>query len=90
MKISAVEVHTLRFTYPPKDRFHFAGGECTGRLTSIIRVKTDDGVEGVGSAYSHPQLVRAIIQDHLAPLLIGKSPLEIEYLWKQNQRLTQW
>ena len=90
MKICEVEVYTLRFTYPVEERFEFAGGLCTGRLTSIVRVKTDDGLEGVGSTYSHPQLVRTIIQDHLAPFLMGKNPLEIQNLWKQNQRLTQW
>jgi len=90
MKIIAVDVFTLRFSYEPENRFRYAGGECTGRLTSLVKIKTDAGLEGIGSSYSHPQLVNAIISDHLSPFLLGKDPLEIERWWTANQNLTQW
>lgn len=90
LKIISLQVYTLRFLYKPENRFRYANGECTGRLTSIVRVRTDDGIEGIGSAYSHPVLIRSIIEDHLGPFLIGKNAIDIQESWTQNQRLTQW
>ncbi len=90
MKIRDIEVINLRFEYPPERRFHYAGGICTGRLTSLIRVDTDEGVVGVGSVYSHPDLVRTIVEGQLRPLLVGADPLEIESCWQRCYTLTRW
>ena len=90
MKIRDIEVINLRFEYPPEKRFHYAGGICTGRLTTLIKVHTDDGVEGLGSVYSHPDLVRTIVEGQLRPLLIGSDPLEIEACWQRCYALTRW
>lgn len=90
MKIRDIEVINLRFEYPPERRFHYAGGICTGRLTSLIRVDTDEGVVGVGSVYSHPDLVRTIVEGQLRPLLVGADPLEIESCWQRCYALTRW
>lgn len=90
MKITNLEVINLRFTYPPGKEFHYAGGTCTGRLSSLIRVSTDSGIEGIGSVYSHPDLVRLIVEQQLRDLLIGEDPLEIESIWEKNYRVTRW
>lgn len=90
MKIRDIEVINLRFEYPPERRFHYAGGTCTGRLTSLIKVYTDEGVVGLGSVYSHPDLVRTIIEGQLRPLLVGADPLEIESCWQRCYALTRW
>ena len=70
MKIRDIEVINLRFEYAPERRFRYAGGTCTGRLTTLVKVCTDEGVEGLGSVYSHPDLVRTIIEGQLRPLLV--------------------
>ena len=90
MKICDIEVINLRFEYPPERRFHYAGGICTGRLTSLIKVYTDEGVVGLGSVYSHPDLVRTIVEGQLRPLLVGADPLEIESCWQRCYTLTRW
>ena len=90
MKITNIEVTNLRFTYPPGQRFQYAGGTCTGRLSSLIRVSTDEGIEGIGSVYSHPDLVRMIVEQQLRNLLIGEDPLEVEAIWDKNYRITRW
>ena len=90
MKITNLEVVNLRFTYPPGKEFNFAGGCCTGRLSSLIRVTTDSGTEGIGSVYSHPELVRVIVEHQLRDLLVGEDPLEIEKIWEKSYRLTRW
>jgi L-alanine-DL-glutamate epimerase-like enolase superfamily enzyme len=90
MKITNIEVTNLRFTYPPGQQFDYAGGACTGRLSSLIRVSTDDGIEGIGSVYSHPDLVRMIVEQQLRDLLIGEDPLNVEAIWDKNYRITRW
>ena len=90
MKIRDIEVINLRFGYSPERRFRYAGGVCTGRLTSLVKVRTDEGIEGIGSVYSHPDLVRTIIENQLRPFLLGENPLEIERIWDRCYVLTRW
>ncbi len=90
MKIEAVEVINLHYPYPAGKGFQFAGGQATGRLTTLVRVHTDSALIGLGSAYSHPDLVRTIIDRHLAPLLLGADPTQTDQLWDKMYRLTQW
>ena len=60
----------------------------------VIRVLTDEGIEGIGEVDSSPEVVRG--RDHapgshsltggLRDLLIGEDPLEIERLWEKMYR----
>ena len=88
MKIDHVETITLRFEYA--DGFQYAGGKCTARVTSLVLVHTDTGHVGIGAAYSHPGLVHLIVQEQLAPLLIGEDPTDVEALWQRMYRVTRW
>ncbi len=90
MRIDHVEVLNLLFEYPAARRFRYAGGVCTARMTSLVRVYTDTGHVGVGSAYSHPGLVTLVIQGQLAPLLRGEDPREVEALWQRMYAVTRW
>ena len=90
MQIRDIEVINLRFEYPPDRRFRYAGGTCTGRVTSLIRVHTDSDLVGLGSVYSHPDLVRLIVEGQLRPALVGEDPSRIEGLWKRCYKLTRW
>ena len=51
---------------------------------------TDSGTIGIGSVYSHPELVRAIVEDQLRDILIGDDPLEVESIWEKSDRVTRW
>lgn len=88
MKIDRLETINLRFEYA--DGFTYAGGKCTGRLTSLVLVHCDNGQVGIGSAYSHPALVHLIVQHQLAPLLVGQDPTDVERLWDRMYRITRW
>ena len=90
MKIDHVEVINLCFEYPNRHGFQYAGGVCTGRLTSLVRVHTDTGEVGIGSAYSHPGLVCLVIRDQLDPMLRGEDPTEVETLWDKMYGITRW
>ena len=60
----------------------------------LIRVLTDEGIEGIGEVDSSPEVARAVItapRSHsltggLRDLLIGENPLEIERLWEEMYR----
>ncbi|MDB5389628.1 MAG: hypothetical protein JWM11_5274 [Planctomycetaceae bacterium] len=88
MKIDHIETIHLRFEYA--DGFTYAGGKCTARVTTLIRIHTDDGRVGTGSVYSHPGLVELVVQQQLAPLLKGDDPTDIEALWTKMYRITRW
>lgn len=90
MKIDHLEVANLLFEYPPEKRFRYAGGICTGRVTTVVFVYTDTGHTGVGSVYTHPGLATLIIERQLAAPLRGQDPREVESLWQRMYELTRW
>ena len=53
--------------------------------TALIRVETDGGLVGWGEAQAPlaPEVVRAIVETLLAPLLVGADPMAHEKLWSQ-------
>jgi D-galactarolactone cycloisomerase len=90
MQSEQIEVINLIYQYPQARQFRHSGGVCTGRLTSLVRVATNDGKQGWGSAYSHPELTRIIIENHLRPHLLGQDPCDTEQLWQRMYGLTRW
>jgi L-rhamnonate dehydratase len=53
----------------------------------LIRIQTDEGVEGLGTAIGGDASA-AMINQHLAKLLIGQDPSDVERLWDQMFRST--
>ncbi|MCY4597425.1 MAG: hypothetical protein OXC19_21825 [Bryobacterales bacterium] len=90
MRIQDIEVINLRFAYSPDRCFQYAGGLCTGRLSTLIRVRTDSSLVGLGSVYSHPDLVRTIVRGQLRPALVGEDPSNVEELWNRCYSRTRW
>jgi len=88
-KIKTVEVANLLYRYPDDQVYVCAEGHMGSRVTSLVFVELDNGLTGVGSAYSHPQLVRVVV-DHLTPFLVGEDPLAIDALWNRMYSLTRW
>ncbi|MBI2948164.1 MAG: mandelate racemase/muconate lactonizing enzyme family protein [Verrucomicrobia bacterium] len=64
----------------------------------LIRVRTDDGLEGIGEADASPEVVKAIVDapfSHniacgLREILLGENPLETERLWHKMYRQTMY
>ena len=64
----------------------------------LVRVRTDDGLEGIGEADASPEVVKAIVDapySHniacgLREILVGENPLENERLWHKMYRRTQY
>src|SRR3954471_20134840 len=64
----------------------------------LVRVRADNGIEGVGEADASPEVVQAIVDapySHniacgLREILLGENPLETERLWQKMYRRTQY
>ncbi len=90
MKIDHINVVNLLYEYPAERRFRYAGGTCTGRVTTLVLVHTDSGHVGIGSAYSHPGLVTPIVKGQLEAPLRGRDPRDVAELWDSMYALTRW
>ncbi len=64
----------------------------------LVRVRTDDGLEGIGEADASPEVVKAVVDapfSHnvacgLREILVGENPLETGRLWQKMYRRTQY
>ncbi len=54
----------------------------------VVEIFTDNGLVGIGNAALAPQVTKQVIDLYLKPLLIGKDPWDIEFLWQHMYRKT--
>lgn len=52
--------------------------------TTVVRIETDDGLVGWGEAKSPvaPRVTKTIIDELLAPIVLGQDPFDSEVLWE--------
>ncbi|MGR4870497.1 L-rhamnonate dehydratase [Variovorax sp. LARHSF232] len=55
---------------------------------TVVEIETDDGIVGLGNVALAPSIAKAIIDQYLAPLVIGQDPWDYEYLWQRMYRAT--
>jgi L-alanine-DL-glutamate epimerase-like enolase superfamily enzyme len=77
MRITGVRTTLLR--YPYERPIASAAGVIHGRSALLVEVDTDAGISGIGEAAVGS---RAIVDQELAPFLVGKDPTKIEWLWQ--------
>jgi L-alanine-DL-glutamate epimerase-like enolase superfamily enzyme len=54
----------------------------------LVRVRTDDGLEGLGTVGVGSGAAAYVIQEHLKPLVVGQNPFDVELLWERMFRST--
>ncbi|HIV76147.1 MAG TPA: L-rhamnonate dehydratase [Candidatus Sphingomonas excrementigallinarum] len=54
----------------------------------IVEIFTDQGLVGIGNAALSPRITKQMIDQYLAPLLIGQNPWDTEFLWQHMYRKT--
>ena len=102
MKITKVQARVFEWnghTVEPQNNFcSNAMGELWDRGDSmgtfrfhgwtVVEVFTDDGLVGIGNVALAPRIAKQIIDQYLAPLVIGQDPFDYEYLWQRMYRST--
>jgi D-galactarolactone cycloisomerase len=85
MRITNIRTRRLRAFLPPQAQYRSRSGLRTYRGTVLVEVETDEGIAGFGSCSGNEAVVEAIIGRALNPILIGKDPLCIDTLWRDNE-----
>ncbi|MBI1295017.1 mandelate racemase/muconate lactonizing enzyme family protein [bacterium] len=51
--------------------------------TCLVRLETDDGIVGWGEGQApvSPRATATLVQDLCTPLLLGRDPFDVEYIW---------
>jgi D-galactarolactone cycloisomerase len=89
MKITALQVYILRA--PREDRPHWVSHFIVPRANEIlVRMQTDEGLEGIGIATSYTPIEAAIaaFRSGIAELVIGMDPLAPEKIYQKLFALT--
>jgi L-alanine-DL-glutamate epimerase-like enolase superfamily enzyme len=84
--VKITDIRTTRVEYPYKERPIISGaGVNANRRALLVHVKTDMGIEGLGEAGvagGPASSTIPVIEQELAPLLIGQDPFDVERLWQ--------
>jgi D-galactarolactone cycloisomerase len=81
MKITDVKTIRLRATIPTEGQVFSRSGVRNSRSTTLVQVKTDEGITGLGSCSGNGELIEVIVARVLKPLLIGMDPTQIDEIW---------
>src|SRR5215204_1409236 len=92
MRITGVEAIPLQYVMPYP--ITYARGEYGTREAVLVKVHTDDpDIFGWGEAamWGGPFAVTvAVVQEEIAPLLVGEDPRRPEYLWEKVYQSTYY
>ena len=95
MKITQIEAFALRFQTEKSSEEHAdnyylpnEGWRCIyarHHETMVVRITTSDGIVGYGEGQSpvSPRTSKTIVEELCRPILIGKDPFDVEYLWQR-------
>jgi D-galactarolactone cycloisomerase len=90
LKITGIRTYVLR---APLGSARFSSSQCRfpERKSLLVRIATNDGVEGWGEGgqYGPAEPVASCIRDVLAPMLIGRDPRETGRLWHDMYSATR-
>jgi D-arabinonate dehydratase len=83
MKID--NVRAIHLSIPLDFPMGFARGHITHREYVIAAIDTDEGITGVGYAFAllKAKGIRTLMEENLAPLILGEDPLQHEMLWER-------
>jgi len=89
VKITKVEAIILE---SPRDYGVYAGESAGPRFRSLLRVSTDQGIDGWSEIETQPHVLKAVIDapgdgsgmfEGLGRLVVGRDPFEIERFWDE-------
>ncbi|HYC12914.1 MAG TPA: hypothetical protein VEC75_01620, partial [Stellaceae bacterium] len=89
MKITAIETTPIKIPFPPAGKPSGWGARAWAGLECLlVRVETSDGLVGWGEAFSYTcqRAVKAVIDDMVAPLALGRDPRDIAGFMREAQQ----
>lgn len=84
MKIS--DVRSLVLQHEMEEPLGYSQAYFTKRTAHLVVVETDEGLTGVGEAFGAGNVAlgnKAIVEQVLRPMLLGRNPLDIQVLWHE-------
>lgn len=86
MKITDVKTHLVHCPIPEVERVRSGAGLKLARQAAFVEIRTDEGLTGIGpcsfgSASLDLAAVASLIDNTLAPMLVGEEAGRIQYLW---------
>jgi D-galactarolactone cycloisomerase len=87
MKIT--EVLTIPLSGATHDTGWPGGTKVDEQMNTLLEVRTDEGLTGIGSVFTSQALVEAALQ-LLRPMLIGETGLEAERVAEKLRQMTFW
>jgi D-galactarolactone cycloisomerase len=81
MKISDVKTIRLRANIPAEGLVFSRSGLRNFRSATLVQIKTDQGITGIGSCSGNGELIEVIVGKVLKPLLVGMDPTDIDQIW---------
>ena len=102
MKITAIHARTFEWkgpTVPPQGNFCsnamdllYSRSETMSTFRfhgwTVVEIETDTGLVGLGNVALAPRIARQIVDQYLAPLVLGQDPWDYEYLSQRMVRAT--
>ncbi len=88
MKITGVKTHLVHCPIPEEERVRSGAGLKLARQAAFVEITTGEGLSGVGpcsfgSASLDLFAVRSLLDNTLAPMLVGEDPHRIQHLWEK-------
>jgi L-alanine-DL-glutamate epimerase-like enolase superfamily enzyme len=102
MRIAAIRARNIGFSQAPAtlkrnlitntsefEDFHSKPGGWFGRvMCTLVEVRSDDGLVGIGTAGAFHGGAKSLIDDYYSELILGEDPRRHEYLWQRMYRTT--
>lgn len=90
MEIAEVEAIPLSNRIPEEKRHRTDLGTKVKTDATLVLLRTDEDVVGIGASLVNPPVVEAIIEHQLEPALVGEDPLYTDRLWEKMYAGSRW
>ncbi|MEX2540613.1 MAG: mandelate racemase/muconate lactonizing enzyme family protein [Trueperaceae bacterium] len=86
MKITGVKA--LSLAAPLSKKLSTSAQTFTEAKSALVRLTTSDGIEGVGECLARysPLVWSELVEEVLAPLIVGADPFDVEWIWNRMYR----
>jgi D-galactarolactone cycloisomerase len=88
MRITSVKTHVVHCPIPDDQRVRSGAGLKLARQAAFVEIETDESLSGFGpcsfgSASLDLRAVASLMDNAMAPALIGEDPRRVSYLWEK-------